>query len=80
MKEFSSVFGEKIALVNPNELLGTGWTACSFSYHSKIDFFPGARENMSDYFKPFAPQIAEVLNAAQPDRELFYFNEVKYHG
>ena len=80
IKEFSSVFGNRVALVNPNDLLGTGWKACAFSYHSKIEFFPGARENMSACFKPFAPLIAEALNTAQADRELFNFNEVKYHG
>ena len=80
IKEFSSVFGNRIALVNPNELLGAGWNACDFSYHSKIEFFPGARENMSAYFEPIAPQIAETLSTAQADRELFDFNEVKYHG
>lgn len=74
-KEFARNFTHFAGLVNPNDLLGTGCTAIDFSYHSKIDFFPGARESMSGYFETFAPQIADALKTAVYDPELFQFNK-----
>ena len=70
----------KVDLVNPNELLGTGLRADCFKYLSKIDFFPGARESMCAYFKQHSPQIAAALSTAQPEKELFEFNEENYYG
>lgn len=76
-KEFSEVFENFAGLVNPNDLLGTGFAAEAFSYHSKIDFFAGARESMSFYFAAKAPQIADALQNAVYNDELFNFNKGK---
>lgn len=70
---FGRRFGD-VALVNPNDLLGADFAARAFSYHSRIDFFPGAREHMSAYFEASAPQIAAALRAARPEPGLFDFN------
>ena len=73
LEEFDRRF-QNVELVNPNDLLGAEFSASKFEYHSRIDFFPGAREHMSAYFTPFAPEIAAALRAARPEPELFEFN------
>lgn len=73
--EFAEVFENFAALVNPNDLLGCGVKAEKFSYHSKIDFFAGARESMSAYFKKNVPQIADALKTAKYDEKLFNFTK-----
>ncbi len=73
--EFSRVFKGFAGLVNPNDLLGTGFGAADFSYRSRIDFFPGARESMSAYFEKKAPQIADALKNAAAENDLFNFIE-----
>lgn len=70
-REFAGKFPGFAGLINPNDLLGNGFTASSFSYHSRIDFFPGGRENMSRYFEKISPQIANALKNAAADPELF---------
>ena len=57
-----------------NDLLGASFAARSFAYHSRIDFFPGAREHMGAYFETAAPAIAAALRAARPEPGLFAFN------
>ncbi|MBR2508162.1 MAG: aspartate/glutamate racemase family protein [Lentisphaeria bacterium] len=74
-REFARVFADFGGLVNPNDLLGTGFAAAEFSYRSKIDFFPGARESMSAYFEKNSPQIADALKTAVYDDELFNFTK-----
>ena len=74
-REFARVFADFGGLVNPNDLLGTGFAAAEFSYRSKIDFFPGARESMSAYFEKKSPQIADALKTAVYDDELFNFTK-----
>lgn len=74
-REFSRNFSNFAGLVNPNDLLGTGFAAANFKYCSKIDFFEGARESMSNYFAPIAPQIARALQTAVYDDELFKFTK-----
>ena len=76
-RDFAKVFENFAGLVNPNELLGTGFAAADFSYHSKIDFFTGARESMSAYFADKAPKIADVLQNAVYNDELFNFYKGK---
>lgn len=73
--EFSRAFENFAGIINPNELLGNGFCADNFSYHSKIDFFPGARENMSNYFAAKAPQIAAALQCAKIENDLFKFTK-----
>lgn len=73
LEEFGRRF-PNVELVNPNDLLGAEFSARKFEYHSRIDFFPGAREHMSAYFASSAPAIAAVLRAARPEPELFEFN------
>ena len=73
LDEFGRRFGA-VALVNPNDLLGAPFAARSFAYHSRIDFFPGAREHMGAYFETAAPAIAAALRAARPEPGLFAFN------
>lgn len=75
--EFQRVFGDGIGIVNPNELMAADIRAESFSYHSRIDFFPGARESISGYFRKSAPAISEALLAAEPEKDLFVFEEAK---
>lgn len=74
-KEFSKQFANFSGLVNPNDLLGTDFPAARFSYHSRIDFFPGARESMSTYFEKRSPQISEALKTAESEPELFKFTK-----
>lgn len=76
-KKFSEKFENFAGLVNPNDLLGTGFSAEKFSYHSKIDFFAGARESMSAYFEENVPSIADALKNAVYNDELFKFNKGK---
>jgi len=73
LEEFAARF-EDVAIVNPNDLLGTSFRARGFSYHSRIDFFPGAQEHMSAYFESSAPAIAAALRGARPEPGLFAFN------
>jgi len=75
LSEFGARFGKGIALADPNEFLGGKFRAQSFRYLSRIGFFPGARESISAFFAASAPQIAEALRSAEPDRELFPFEE-----
>ena len=70
-EEFSKVFGDGLRIVNPNALLGKDICAKSFSYHSKIPFFPGAQDSIGAYFKESAPAISAALKKAKPDNELF---------
>ena len=72
-QEFACRFAGFAGLINPNDLLGTEFKAAEFSYRSKIDFFPGARESMSAYFEKISPPIAEALKKADPDPDLFKF-------
>lgn len=74
-REFSAVFPSFAGLVNPNELLGTRFAAETFTYHARIDFFPGARESMSAYFGNRCPQIAGALKDAHAETELFKFSK-----
>ena len=70
-KEFSSSFSGFAGLINPNDLLGNEFSADTFSYHSRIEFFPGARESMSAYFENNAPRIADALKNAEAEDDLF---------
>lgn len=70
-REFSSRFSGFAGLIDPNDLLGTEFSADVFSYHSRIDFFPGARESMSAYFANTAPPIADALKTAEAEDDLF---------
>ena len=72
---FSNQFSNFSGLVNPNDLLGTDFSAEIFSYHSRIDFFPGARESMSAYFEKRSPQISGALKTAESEPELFHFTK-----
>ena len=74
-KEFMRCFPGFAGLIDPNKLLGTDFSAAGFSYHAKIDFFPGARESMSLYFETAAPPIAQALNTAECNPELFKFDK-----
>jgi glutamate racemase len=74
-KEFMRCFPGFAGLIDPNKLLGTDFTAATFSYHAKIDFFPGARESMSAYFETAAPPIARALKTAVYNPELFKFDK-----
>lgn len=72
---FRTVTGRKEAVIlNPNawmcpdSMRGMGE---SFSYVSRIGFFPGSRENMSSYFAERVPCIGEALASAQEDALLF---------
>ena len=78
LEEFRKFVADDVELVNPNELMGNQWKALNISYHAKIDFFPGAKENMSAYFEKRAPQIAGALKSADIDKNLFEFNERMY--
>ena len=80
LEAFSKVFCSGVVTVDPNELLGTGLRADRFSYLSKIDFFPGARESMCAYFEQNSPQIEAALKTAFPEKNLFEFNEEDYYG
>ena len=70
-REFARCFAGFAGLINPNDLLGTELAAADFSYHSKIEFFPGARESMSAYFEKISPQIAGALKCAEAETDLF---------
>lgn len=74
-KEFSGKFRSFSGIVNPNDLLGTGFAAENFRYCSKIDFFEGARESMSAYFEAKSSMIAEALKTAEYDDKLFNFTK-----
>ncbi len=74
-QKFTEIFGNNTDIVNPNELLAADCSAANFSYHSRIDFFPGARENMSGYFRNSAPAISNALLKAMPESGLFMFNK-----
>ena len=60
-------------LIDLNDLLGNEFSATDFNYRSKIDFFPGAREAMCNYFSKNTPQISLGLQNAEPDPGLFPF-------
>ena len=63
-REFAARFSSFGGLIDPNGLLNTGFKAASFSYHSRISFFPGARESMSLYFEKTSPAISAALKKA----------------
>ena len=77
-KAFREATGRKeIYILNPNEWMcpqemrGKGK---SFSYHARIDFFPGSRENMKEYFlSRNIPCIPQTLEQAQKESDLFEF-------
>ena len=73
-REFGRSFSGFAGLIDPNNLLGTDFAAAEFSYHSKIEFFPGARESMSAYFEKISPQISASLTHAEAETDLFEFN------
>lgn len=75
LKYFQAAFGCPVELVNPNELMVRGFSAESFAYTSRIEFFDGAREAMTGYFAPKAPMIAAGLENALIDKKLFPFEE-----
>lgn len=72
-EEFSCRFKFFDSLIDPNDLLGNEFSATDFNYRSKIDFFPGAREAMCNYFSKNTPQISLGLQNAEPDPGLFPF-------
>ena len=72
-QEFGKRFSGFAGLINPNDLLGNQYSAGGFSYYSKIDFFPGARESMSAYFENISPQISQTLKNAEAVSDLFKF-------
>jgi glutamate racemase len=74
-REFALNFANFAALIDPNKLLVPDFSAVSFEYCAKIDFFPGARESMSRYFAAVSPVIAGTLQRAVHDSELFKFNQ-----
>ena len=78
LKHFGKFVTGNVELVNPNELMGKQWKARDIRYYAKIDFFPGARENMSAYFEPRASQISDALKSAVIDKNLFKFDERMY--
>lgn len=77
LEEFKRVFGDEVSIVNPNELLAANICAKSFAYHSRIDFFPGAQQNICAYFKNVAPAISEALKNAKSESGLFNFEYKK---
>lgn len=70
-EEFGKVFGIPVEIVDPNRHFGGEFRAETFSYHARIGFFPGARENMSRHFQVSAPAIADALRQAGPEPALF---------
>lgn len=78
-KEFSRVFGNGVRLVDPNSRLPVQFPAKTFRYFSRTGFFPGARENMSEFFRRSAPVLAEGLLNARIDSGLFEFHPEKYN-
>ena len=77
-REFTRVFGNRVRLIDPNSRPPVTFSAKSFRYFSRVEFFPGARENMSAYFRGCAPVMAEGLLKAQADPDLFEFHPEKY--
>ena len=73
IEKFSRHFPDGVGVIDPNQVLvdKCGFQAGKFSYLSRIDFFPGARENMSRYFSVPAPAISEALLQAAADPGLF---------
>jgi len=74
---FAGCFPGFGGVVDPNDLFGMTFTGSSFSYHAKIGFFPGARENMSLYFEKTAPAVSAALKCAVPEPDLFRFTTGK---
>ena len=70
-KQFSAFFPNFSGLVDPNDFPGFDFSAETLQYHSRIDFFPGARENMCRWFSKNSPQIADALKNAEHNPELF---------
>lgn len=70
-QKFSAVFSNFSGVVNPNDFLGSDYSAQTLQYQSRISFFPGSRENMSRWFAKTVPQITEALNSARHNPELF---------
>ena len=70
-REFERAFGIPVEVVDPNGASGTNFAAETFTYHARIGLFPGAREKMSEYFEPEAPEIASALRNAHPEPGLF---------
>lgn len=74
-KYFQAAFNCTVELVNPNELMVKGFSAKSFAYTSRIEFFEGAQEAMTRYFAATAPAIAAGLENAVIDKNLFLLEE-----
>lgn len=79
LEKFSSRFPGGVALIDPNRVLAEtcGFQAVDFSYLSRMEFAPGARENMSRCFADFAPEISGALLTAEVDLDLFPFEAKK---
>ncbi|MBR7105206.1 MAG: aspartate/glutamate racemase family protein [Lentisphaeria bacterium] len=75
LKAFSRAVCPDVELIDPNELFDADFCAKSFTYKSKIKFFPGSQKSMCKYFQRFSPAIASALRSAVPDSELFDFKE-----
>ena len=73
-REFERAFGVPVGIVDPNDHFGGEFRAEKFSYHARIELFPGARDNISRYFAASAPAIAAALRSAEPESGLFELN------
>ena len=63
----AEVWRERCLAINPDG----DFRAEKFSYHARIELFPGAREGIGRYFAASAPAIAAALRNAKPEPDLF---------
>ena len=70
-QEFEREFGIPAEIVDPNDHFAGNFRAETFSYHARIDLFPGARDNIGRHFSPSAPAIAAALRDAKAEPGLF---------
>ena len=70
-EEFEKAAGVPVGIVDPNDRFGGDLRAEKFSYHARIELFPGAREGIGRYFAASAPAIADALRNAKPEPALF---------
>jgi glutamate racemase len=70
-QEFEREFGIPVGIVDPDEHFGGNFRAGKFSYHARIELFPGARDNIGRYFAASAPAIAAALRDAKAEPGLF---------
>lgn len=70
-EEFEKASGGPVGTVDPNDRFGGDFRAEKFSYHARIELFPGAREGIGRYFAASAPAIAAALRNAKPEPDLF---------